>query len=72
MMSTSEQRLTVPDNLTSPEAKLVYLSIEALDTPTASDLQELLGLSKLTLLPVLHALTADDLVRRTEEGYVAR
>ena len=70
MMSTSEQRLSVPDELASPQAKLVYLSLLVGDEAKASDLQEMLGLPKLTLFAVLDALAAKDLVTRTEGEYV--
>lgn len=72
MMSTSEQRLAVPNELASPKAKLVYLALAVSGEATVSDLQELLGLSKLTLLPILTSLVADDLARRTENGYARR
>ncbi len=72
VMSTSEHRLTIPDELASPQAKLVYLAVRVTDEPTVSQLQALLGLSKLTLLPLLASLNDRDLVRRTEDGYVGR
>ncbi|MBZ6495446.1 MarR family transcriptional regulator [Natrinema longum] len=70
MMSSNE--FAIPDELASPQAKLVYASLFVTDEPTATDLQGLLGLSKLTLFAVLESLTANDLVRRTEAGYVVR
>lgn len=69
MMSTSEQRLTIPDELASPQAKLVYLSLLVGDGARATELQRMLGLPKLTLFAVLESLTAKDLVQRTEDGY---
>lgn len=69
MMSTSEQRLTIPDELTSPQAKLVYLSLLVADEAKATELQRMLGLPKLTLFAVLESLAANGLVRRTEDGY---
>ncbi|SER18650.1 helix-turn-helix domain-containing protein [Natrinema salaciae] len=69
MMSTSKQRLAVPDELDSPQAKLVYLTLSVGDEATAADLQRALGLSKLTLLAVLESLATADLVERTEGGY---
>ncbi|ADB60165.1 hypothetical protein Htur_1275 [Haloterrigena turkmenica DSM 5511] len=71
-MSTSERRLTVPNEIASPQAKLVYLAVHVTDEPTVTRLQQLLGLSKLTLLPLLASLDDRDLVRRTEDGYVGR
>ncbi len=70
MMSTSELRPAVPDEIASPQAKLVYLTLRISDEPKASDLHRTLGLSKLTLFAVLESLTTKDLVERTEGGYV--
>lgn len=72
VMSTSAQPTAMPDNLASPQAKLVYLALLRTETATATDLQQQLGLSKLTLFAVLESLVAKDLVRRTESGYVNR
>ncbi|QFU83223.1 helix-turn-helix domain-containing protein [Natronorubrum aibiense] len=72
MMSTSTQQFTVPDDLMSPQTKLVYLSLLVLEEPTVTELQELLALPKLTLLSVLESLVSKDLARRTEGGYVGQ
>lgn len=73
MMSTSEhQQPTVPEEIDAPQTKLVYLSLLVLEEATVSELQQLLGLSKLTLLPILRSLVADDRVRSTEVGYACR
>ncbi|WP_254761969.1 MarR family transcriptional regulator [Natrinema marinum] len=71
-MNTSNQHQPVPDEIASPQAKLVYLSLRVGGQARATDLQRTLGLSKLTLFAVLESLTAKDLVRRTEGGYVCR
>lgn len=71
-MSTSERRLTVPDDLESPQSKLVYLTLLWTEEATASELQQRLGLPKLTLLSVLELLVQQDLVRRTENGYACQ
>ncbi|RQH00996.1 MarR family transcriptional regulator [Natrarchaeobius oligotrophus] len=70
-MSTTEQSIAVPDDLESPQAKLVYLTLLVTDEATVTDLQQLLGLSKLTLLPILTSLTSKNLVRRTDAGYAS-
>ncbi|ELY52112.1 hypothetical protein C493_16584 [Natronolimnohabitans innermongolicus JCM 12255] len=69
MMSTSEQQLSLPDDLTAPQTKLVYVTLQSVGEATASDLQDLLGLSKLSLMPVLTSLVANDYIVRTEDGY---
>lgn len=71
-MSTSQQLTAIPGDLTSPQAKLVYLSLLVNEDATVTDLQELLGLSKLTLFAVLESLLAKDLVQRTEDGYASQ
>ena len=78
MMSTSEHQLAasaelaVPDELTSPQAKLVYLSLLVTDEAKATDLQQMLGVSKLTIFAVLESLAARDLIQRTGDHYVCQ
>ncbi|MEY7850365.1 MarR family transcriptional regulator [Natrarchaeobius sp. A-rgal3] len=72
MMSTSEQKLAVPNDLTSPQTKLVYVALLVTGETTLSELQRLLGLSKLTLLPTLESLVSREYARRTEGGYASR
>ena len=69
MMSTSEQQVAIPDDLTSSQAKLIYLSVLVMEKATVSEIQQLLGLPKLTILPVLRSLAANDHIKRTEDGY---
>ncbi|MFA9417018.1 helix-turn-helix domain-containing protein [Natrinema sp. HArc-T2] len=71
-MSTGEHQLAVPDQLTSPQAKLVYLSLLVTGEAKAADLEQLLGLPKLTLFAVLESLAAQDLIQRTGECYVCQ
>lgn len=71
-MSTSTRPIAMPDDLPSPQTKLVYLSLLQAENATATDLQERLGLSKLTLFAVLESLVASNLVARTEDGYVCQ
>lgn len=72
MMSASEQEIAIPDDIGSPKTKLVYLSLLVMGEATATELQRLLGLSKLTLLPILTSLIQNDYVRRTERGYASK
>ncbi|WP_049923498.1 hypothetical protein [Halopiger djelfimassiliensis] len=69
MMSTNDHRIALPDDLTAPRTKLVYLTLSVVGEATVAELQRLLGLSKLTLLPILTSLRATDHVQRTERGY---
>lgn len=71
MQSELEERRpsSLPDDLVSPKAKLVYLSLTIGGETTATDLQETLGLPKSTVLRVLSILSDRGLVRRTDDGY---
>ena len=77
-MSTSEHQLAtagelaVPDEITSPQAKLVYLSVLLTEEAKAADLQQMLGVPKLTLFAVLESLAAQDFIQRTGDCYVCR
>ncbi|RQG89150.1 MarR family transcriptional regulator [Natrarchaeobius halalkaliphilus] len=72
MMPTNTRSVTVPNDLQSPRAKLVYLALVSAGEATTTELQNRFGLSKLTLLPILRSLVAKGLVRRTERGYHCR
>lgn len=56
--------LTVPDNLESSSAKLVYMYIEVTQGATLGDLREALDLTRLTLCSILRTLQDRDLVRQ--------
>jgi len=77
-MSISEHQLatagelTVPGEITSPQAKLIYLSVLVTEEAKANDLQQMLDLPKLTLFAVLESLAARDLIQRTGDCYVCR
>lgn len=72
MMSTSEHQYALPEELDAPQSKLVYMTLLVAEEATASELQQQLGLTKLTLLSVLESLIESDFARRTEEGYAVR
>ena len=75
MQSTLDHELEPPADLSalpSPQAKLVYLSLLGTEEATATELQGVLGLSKLSLLPTLQLLIAAELVMRTDDGYATR
>jgi predicted transcriptional regulator len=71
-IAVPEQKIAVMGNLESPKIKLVYLTLLATEEATASELQQLLGMSKLTLLPILTSLIQKDLAQRTAEGYASQ
>lgn len=72
MTPTSEPLPTLPDELTAPRTKLVYLTLLVAEDASATELQELLGLSKLTLFAVLESLITSGLAYRTEDGYAVQ
>lgn len=63
---------SVPEELSSSTAKLVYLYIATTEVATADQLRSALGIEKLTLLPVLRRLENAGLVEATDEGYAVR
>jgi MarR family transcriptional regulator, organic hydroperoxide resistance regulator len=71
-----EQQLTtaqldpIPTEIASPQAKLVYLYLEATGSATASDLNEALSMKKLAVLSVLNSLSSQDLVEQEDGAYV--
>jgi DNA-binding MarR family transcriptional regulator len=71
-IAVPEEKLTEINALESTKIKLIYLSILTMEEATATELQQLLGLSKLTLLPILTSLVQKDLVDHTEDGYAPR
>jgi len=60
----------LPDGLESPRAKLVYLYLEIAGGSTIDDVQETLGVPKITLLSVLDALAGRGLVERDGDAFV--
>lgn len=61
---------SLPDDLDSPRAKLVYLALAVAGSATLAELQEILDVPKLTLLSVLDTLSGRELVEETDDGYV--
>ena len=63
-------RLAVPSELSSSEAKLVYLYLESCDGATLDELQDALCLSKLSILGVMNTLSGAGYVDRHDGEYV--
>jgi|GEM_PF-1733736 len=79
MMSTSSQGIGIPEQkftavskLGSSQAKLIYLALLVTEEATTTELQQMLDLPKLTLLPILSSLVHQDLAQRTEDGYACQ
>lgn len=68
--STNREADALPTELSSPQAKLVYLYIEAAGSATVDDLTEALSMKKIAVLSVLRSLTADGLVDRDGSHFV--
>ena len=64
------EQFEVPDDLTAAESKLVYVAVAVSDGATVDDLQASLNLKKITLFPVLDALTDRGLIDRVGSEYV--
>ncbi|ELY64127.1 MarR family transcriptional regulator [Natronococcus jeotgali] len=60
----------LPDQLDSPQAKLVYLYLEASGGATATDLNEVLAMKKIAVLSVLNCLEGEGLVEKNDAEYV--
>lgn len=70
-MSVQEQRpgSSLPDDLESPRAKLVYLYLASTDGASLTDLQEGVGLKRITLYSILRTLRERELVSRDGDRY---
>ena len=68
-MSTGHMIEPVPEEIESPEAKLVYLYLEAADSATVDDVNEALTMKKIAALSVLGSLSSRGLVYKDGEHY---
>ncbi len=69
-MSTTRQS-DVPGDIRSPQAKLVYHSLDAAGEATVDDLADRLNEKKITLLEVLDSLDERGHVERSGRRFVA-
>ncbi|ESS10742.1 MAG: hypothetical protein A07HR60_02761, partial [uncultured archaeon A07HR60] len=60
---------TLPQQLRSPRAKLVYLYLKSKGKATISEMSEALGMKKLALFSVLKNLQRDELIDHSEGLY---
>ena len=60
---------TLPRELRSPRAKLVYLYLNSSGKATISEMSDALGMKKLVLFSVLKNLRRDELVAQSEGLY---
>lgn len=72
MATTSRRELSLPSELDSAQAKLVYLYLSASGDATVEELQGDLEMSKLALYSVLRTLRSRGLVQRETGRYAVR
>lgn len=70
MIQQSVTASTVPDDLTSPRAKLVYLYLSTHDGATVKELGTNLDMKKITLYSILRTLRERNLVEQETDRYV--
>ncbi len=69
---TTSGPITLPETVTSPQAKLVYLYLLVRGTVTVDELGASLGLPKLALFSILQTLAESDLVVRDGDAVSVR
>ena len=66
---TGRRDLSLPPEVESPRAKLVYLYLDVAGEATIDDLSRDLGLKKLTLYGVLRSLEERDAITKRHDRY---
>ena len=66
---TLDRPTVVPAEVTSPQAKLVYLYLDATGGASVGDLNQTLAMNKLSVLSVLESLSSRDLVVKSGSEY---
>lgn len=70
MIQQTAPASTVPSDLNSPRAKLVYLYLSTHDGATVEELGENLGMKKITLYSILKTLREQDFAQQKTDRYV--
>lgn len=71
-MMQQRQATTLPGELSSPRAKLVYLYLSTHGSATLGELQDDLNMKKLSLYSILRTLTDQQLVTRHADSYTTQ
>ncbi|NHN48269.1 TrmB family transcriptional regulator [Halostella sp. JP-L12] len=71
LTTESDAAPTLPTELNSPCAKLVYLYVSVTGETTVDDVQDALDLQKITLFGVLDTLTSQGVVEKTGDRVAA-
>lgn len=61
---------SIPEELSSSQAKLVYLYLQIDDSATIDDVSETLAMKKIAVLSVLDSLSSYGVIEQTGDGYV--
>ena len=69
MIAETAAQVSLPGELQSPRAKLVYLFLSMNGTVTISELQESLDMKKISLYSVLKCLEKEDLIAKNGDSY---
>lgn len=69
MQGVTPKPSSLPEDLTSSEAKLVYFYLATRGSATVDELQASLGMQKLSLYSILQTLDERDLVRLQADEY---
>ncbi|AHF98489.1 hypothetical protein HALLA_06155 [Halostagnicola larsenii XH-48] len=64
------EETALPTELNSPQAKLVYLYLEAADGATVSEVSDALSMKKMTTLSVTNSLSTQGLIEKIDNEYV--
>ncbi len=66
----SRDLTALPTDISSAQAKLVYLYLEATGSATVTELNEALAMNKMAVFSVLDSLSSQDLVEKRGDEYV--
>ncbi|ERH02120.1 MAG: sugar-specific transcriptional regulator TrmB [Halonotius sp. J07HN6] len=69
MIAETAAQVSLPGELESPRAKLVYLFLSMNGTVTISELQESLDMKKISLYSVLKCLEKENLIAKNGDSY---
>ncbi|TQQ79885.1 TrmB family transcriptional regulator [Halonotius terrestris] len=69
MIAETAAQISLPGELQSPRAKLVYLFLSMNGTVTISELQNGLDMKKISLYSVLKCLEKEDLITKNGDSY---
>ena len=69
MLTQSPQAISIPTDLRSPRAKLVYLFLSMNGTTTITELQESLNMKKISLYSILKTLQKQELISKDGDRY---